>query len=161
MLSTGEVLGWDRDFYTAYAKAQLAAGMELPSSGGVLFTIGDSEQRAKFESLALETISLGYQVYAGVHSAETWSNDTKSQMKGVVTLAEATTLIKSGAIQLLISVDGDQDAMTLRRAGLEVGLPYFTRLSNARAAVGALKVISRQESLSVNALQREAVDERA
>lgn len=161
MLSTGEVMGWDRDFYTAYAKAQLAAGMELPSSGALLFTIGDPKQRAEFEPLALEAIALGYQVYVGVDSAEQWSEESKSLLSGLVSLAEATKLIKSDAIQLLISVEGDRDAMMLRRAGLEVGLPYFTRLSNTRAMIGALGVISRQDAPSVNLLQREPDHERA
>ena len=39
MRSTGEVMGWDRDFGRAFLKAQIGAGMKLPRKGCVFFSI--------------------------------------------------------------------------------------------------------------------------
>ena len=44
MKSTGEVMGIDRDFTTAFAKAQLGAGTVLPSSGAVFVSVKDSDK---------------------------------------------------------------------------------------------------------------------
>jgi carbamoyl-phosphate synthase large subunit len=41
MRSTGEVMGIDKDFASAYAKASIAAGMKLPTSGKVFITMSD------------------------------------------------------------------------------------------------------------------------
>ena len=44
MRSTGEVMGIDRDFTVAYAKAQIAAGQRLPTSGKVFISVRDSDK---------------------------------------------------------------------------------------------------------------------
>lgn len=41
MKSTGEVMGIDKDFSSAYAKASIAAGLKLPTSGNVFITMID------------------------------------------------------------------------------------------------------------------------
>ena len=46
MRSTGEVMGIARDFPTAFAKAQAAAGVPLPSSGTVFITVTDADKTA-------------------------------------------------------------------------------------------------------------------
>ncbi len=45
MRSTGEVMGIGEDFGTAFYKAQLAAGLRLPSSGSILFSVNDLDKR--------------------------------------------------------------------------------------------------------------------
>ena len=54
MRSTGEVMGWDRNFARAFLKAQLGAGMTLPTFGKVFFSIKDSDKTP----LLLETAKL-------------------------------------------------------------------------------------------------------
>src|SRR6202035_1295204 len=46
MRSTGEVMGIARDFPTAFAKAQAAAGAKLPSAGTVFITVADRDKAA-------------------------------------------------------------------------------------------------------------------
>src|SRR5205085_2556452 len=46
MRSTGEVMGIARDFPTAFANAQAAAGAKLPSSGAVFITVADGDKPA-------------------------------------------------------------------------------------------------------------------
>lgn len=42
MRSTGEVMGIDKDFSAAFAKAALAAGQKLPRKGNVFITMTDT-----------------------------------------------------------------------------------------------------------------------
>jgi len=44
MKSTGESMGIDQDFATAYLKAQLGAGIRLPQSGNVLLSVPDADK---------------------------------------------------------------------------------------------------------------------
>ncbi len=46
MRSTGEVMGIDTDFSKAYAKAALAAGQKLPTSGTVFISVADKQKEA-------------------------------------------------------------------------------------------------------------------
>ena len=54
MRSTGEVMGWDRNFPRAFLKAQLGAGTVLPSSGQVFISIKDSDKTAEMAAAAAE-----------------------------------------------------------------------------------------------------------
>src|SRR5205823_1413420 len=49
MRSTGEVMGIDRDFPLAFAKAQLGAGMRLPSGGTVFISVKDTDKPAALD----------------------------------------------------------------------------------------------------------------
>uniref|UniRef100_UPI002B26D475 carbamoyl-phosphate synthase large subunit n=1 Tax=Leisingera sp. TaxID=1879318 RepID=UPI002B26D475 len=44
MRSTGEVMGWDRSFARAFLKAQMGAGMVLPSQGRAFISIKDADK---------------------------------------------------------------------------------------------------------------------
>ena len=44
MRSTGEVMGWDRSFARAFLKAQLGAGMILPTAGKAFISIKDEDK---------------------------------------------------------------------------------------------------------------------
>src|SRR5438132_12640611 len=46
MRSTGEVLGIDRNFPTAFAKSQIAAGSQLPISGDVFISVRNADKEA-------------------------------------------------------------------------------------------------------------------
>ena len=45
MRSTGEVMGISTSYGQAFAKAQLAAGQKLPSSGTVFISVNDRDKR--------------------------------------------------------------------------------------------------------------------
>ena len=161
MLSTGEVMGWDQTFELAYAKAQIAAGMHLPASGGILFTVGEESQRVDFAPLAEQAAALGYQVYATQETQQAWDalaeGDSGQSFSTSCSEADAVQMLQDGMIQLLVSVDtrqgSTQESTQVRRAGLAAGVPYFTRLTNTRALLGALEALSAQVQPSVHALQ--------
>jgi len=46
MRSTGEVMGIDKTYAKAYAKAAIAAGQKLPTSGNVFLTVMDKDKDA-------------------------------------------------------------------------------------------------------------------
>ncbi len=63
MRSTGEVMGIARDFPTAFAKAQAAAGSKLPSSGTVFLTVADGDKPAA-TGIATTLHDLGFEIIA-------------------------------------------------------------------------------------------------
>ena len=69
MKSTGEVMGIGRTFAEAYAKAQLASGVFLPSQGTALISVRDTDKPAAAE-LAGILVSRGFEVVATGGTAE-------------------------------------------------------------------------------------------
>src|SRR6202011_460197 len=63
MRSTGEVMGIARDFPTAFAKAQAAAGSTLPQAGTVFITVTDSDKAAG-AGIAVQLADLGFHIVA-------------------------------------------------------------------------------------------------
>ncbi|HID16784.1 TPA: carbamoyl-phosphate synthase large subunit, partial [Candidatus Bathyarchaeota archaeon] len=69
MKSTGEVMGIDYDFSLAYYKAELGAGMRLPTNGSVLISVKEKD-KAKIVDVARELASMGFKIYATKGTAE-------------------------------------------------------------------------------------------
>ena len=63
MKSTGEVMGVARDFPTAFAKAQAAAGVALPLEGSVFITVTDNDKAAATQ-IASRFHDLGFEIIA-------------------------------------------------------------------------------------------------
>ncbi|MBL7996122.1 carbamoyl-phosphate synthase large subunit, partial [bacterium] len=63
MRSTGEVMGIADNFPKALAKAHIAAGMQMPTSGGVFITVNDQDKN-KISPIAKELTELGFTIYA-------------------------------------------------------------------------------------------------
>ena len=63
MRSTGEVMGVARDFPTAFAKAQAAAGLLLPQGGTVFLTVTDTDKAAA-AGIATQLHDLGFKIVA-------------------------------------------------------------------------------------------------
>ena len=69
MRSTGEVMGLARDFPTAFAKAQAAAGASLPSVGTVFITVTDTDKAAG-AGIAAQLHDLGFAIVATSGTAQ-------------------------------------------------------------------------------------------
>ena len=158
MLSTGEVMGWDTSFELAFAKAQIATGTPLPREGNLLFVIGDASAREETFGLSLHLSRLGYQIHTTSETDLVWRS-----LAGELTYRswdqdDLVEAIRSGTFALLISIDQPRSnaplATAIRRAALAAEVPYFTRLTNSRALVGALRALATQEHPSVRPLQR-------
>jgi len=145
MKSTGEVMGVDREYGAALAKALIASGLEFPARGGVLLSIAD---RDKAESLDLvrALVERGHWLYATPGTAAMLDSldmpvrEVAKQLKGHPNVLDA---IEDGWVSAVINtVTGDrvalQDGFMIRRMSAERRIPCFTSLDTARAAVESM-----------------------
>ena len=158
MRSTGEVMGIDTDFARAFAKSQLAAGVQLPRSGRVFISVKDGN-KASMVAPARKLIELGYEIVATrgtaefLRSAGIACNETKKVLDGSPHIVDS---IKNGEIALVFNTtEGAQaiaDSFSLRRAALTEHVPYYTTVAGALAAVQAMETLLAG-SLEVTPLQ--------
>jgi len=162
MKSTGEVMGVDREYGPALAKALIASGLEFPRGGGVLLSIAD---RDKADSLPLvrALAERGHWLYATpgtaamIDSLDMPVREVAKQLKGHPNVLDA---IEDGWVSAVVNtVTGDrvalQDGFMIRRTSAERRIPCFTSLDTARAAVesmsggdGAYNVMRMDEYLA-------------
>ena len=158
MKSTGEVMGIDRDFGSAFAKAQIGAGMHLPVSGRAFVSVRDDDKPAAV-AIARSLDELGFELVAT-------SGTRRALAKAGITAAHVNRVqqgrphivdaIKDGTIQLVVNTtEGAQERLAsyrLRRAALEHQVPYFTTLSGSRAMIRGVEAL-KGGSLDVAPLQ--------
>jgi carbamoyl-phosphate synthase large subunit len=158
MKSTGEVMGLDSSFELAFAKSQLAAGVELPESGLVFVSVKDSDKDAAAESVKA-LIEMEFQVICTTGTAE-FLNAKGLEVQKINKVFEGRPHIvdamKDGKIDLVFNTtEGKhsiQDSYSLRRTALMEGIPYFTTMAGTRAAIEALRSL-KTGSLEVAPLQ--------
>ncbi|MBF2097100.1 MAG: carbamoyl-phosphate synthase large subunit [Gloeomargaritaceae cyanobacterium C42_A2020_066] len=158
MRSTGEVMGIDQDFGRAFAKAQLAAGQQLPRQGTVFISVNQRDKEAVVP-IAQSLLDLGFTLVA-------------TQGTRVALLAEGLPVekiwklhegrphvldwIKNGQIQLIINTPSGEEAQTdaqlIRRTALAYKIPLVTTLAGARATLSAIQALQSQE-LGAQAIQ--------
>ena len=147
MKSTGEVMGIDRVFGRAYAKAQRAAGMELPDAGTLLVSVRD-EDKARIVEPIRALADLGFRILA-THGTGTFLRERGIRVEGVDKVAEGSDntaeRLRRREVDLVIATTrtGDpkaiRDSVAMRRAALEHGVPYFTTVAGARAVAEAVR----------------------
>lgn len=153
MKSTGEVMGIDREFGRAYAKAQRGAGMDLPTRGTVLVSLRDEDKASGAGALRV----LQEEGFALVATAGTaaYMRERGLDVQPIHKVREGAphteSLISSGEVSLVIATTrmGDasavRDSASMRRAALEAGIPYFTTVAGARAAASAIRALRAGE----------------
>ncbi|MBK7860753.1 MAG: carbamoyl-phosphate synthase large subunit [Archangiaceae bacterium] len=149
MKSTGEVMGLAADFPSAFAKAQLAAGVKLPKSGKVFLSVKDDDKPATVD-IARRLKALGFTLVA--------TSGTHQYLKGKGIESELVMKVTEGRpsivdkivdkqIQLVVnSTFGQQeiaDSFSIRREALMHGIPYYTTVQSGRMAVEALEALAR------------------
>ncbi|MGP1275966.1 MAG: carbamoyl-phosphate synthase large subunit [Caulobacterales bacterium] len=158
MRSTGEVMGIDRRFEAAFAKAQLGAGVRLPRSGAVFVSLKESDKPQMIESCRQLT-ALGFSLLATGGTAKTLEDAgvTVTRINKVFEgRPHIVDAIKNGEVQLIFNTtEGRQsqiDSYSIRRTALELKIPCYTTASASRAAVKAIAAIDAGE-LEPRALQ--------
>eukprot|EP01026_Neomeris_dumetosa_P044291 TRINITY_DN37278_c0_g1_i10.p2 TRINITY_DN37278_c0_g1~~TRINITY_DN37278_c0_g1_i10.p2 ORF type:complete len:305 (+),score=51.38 TRINITY_DN37278_c0_g1_i10:658-1572(+) len=161
MRSTGEVMGIDKEFSKAYAKAQIAAGQNLPRNGGVFISVKD-EHKDGVGELAKDLQELGYKIYSTMGTRQV-VEDAGVPCELVYKIIQgkrpnAVDFISNGDIKLIfITSSGDEpdvrDGKDLRRKALNNGIPLVTTIAGAKAYVHALKVCNQDKNLVQTALQ--------
>jgi carbamoyl-phosphate synthase large subunit len=145
MKSTGESMGIDQDFATAYLKAQLGAGVRPPLSGNVLLSVRDADKRGVVD-VARHLSDLGFRLLATRGTAE-FLRRAGVAVRTVAKREEGSPnvadLIDRGEIQLLIDTsllaDEVPGGRLLRTRAVQRRVPYCSRLSIARALVNAIE----------------------
>ncbi|MEN0067461.1 MAG: carbamoyl-phosphate synthase large subunit [Myxococcota bacterium] len=158
MRSTGEVMGVGWSFGEAYAKALIAAGMSLPTEGGVFLSIRDAEKPESI-NIAGALRHLGFKLYATGGTAK-FLEERGIECERVFKVHEgrpdAVDHIKNGQIHLIINTPlgkkAQYDEMAMRLAGLQHGIPCITNLAAGKAAVSAIRSL-RAGELQVIKLQ--------
>ncbi|RMG15875.1 MAG: carbamoyl-phosphate synthase large subunit [Planctomycetota bacterium] len=160
MRSTGEVMGMDRAFGAAFAKAQAGAGEDLATGGAVFVTVRDQDKQQVIY-IAKKLASLGFEIVA------TRGTYTVLERHGVEPLRlvpkihvgrpNPLDLIRNGEIALVVNTPSQQPIarrheQEIRALSVARGIPCFTTIPAAAAAVSAIERL-RAGPLGVEALQ--------
>ena len=159
MKSTGEVMGLDADFGRAFAKSQLGSGTNLPLEGCVFVSVRDHDKAVAGRAVPPARRD---GLCAGRHRRDERGAARRRGCRStrVNKVREGRPHIVdhmlSGGVQLVFNTtEGSQaiaDSFSLRRTALTNGIPYYTTVAGARAAVQAIAAL-RAGSLEVAPLQ--------
>ncbi|WP_460773865.1 carbamoyl-phosphate synthase large subunit [Microbacterium sp. GXF7504] len=166
MRSTGEVMGIDRDFPTAFAKSQAAAYGGLPTSGTVFLSVADTDKRAVILP-AHRLAELGFRLVATSGTAEILARNgirvdvvekySATQESGDRNIVD---LINAGEIDIVVNTPSGgsarADGYEIRAAAVAGDKALFTTMAVLGAAVSALPVL--REGFAVRSLQEYAAD---
>jgi carbamoyl-phosphate synthase large subunit len=149
MRSTGEVMGIAPDFPTAFAKAQAAAGVPLPSEGTAFITVTDSDKSGAF-AIAQTLHDVGFRIVATRGTAEAIAR-MGVPVEPLNKIGEGSPhvldWIERGDVHLVVNTPTGSGARTdgweIRRAAVAHGIPCLTTLA---AGVSAARAISRAQA---------------
>ncbi len=158
MRSTGEVMGVAETFGEAFAKAQIAAGQNLPVKGTVFLSVNDHD-KSSLVPLARQFVEMGFHLVATHGTADVLS-DAGMQVERVHKVQEGrpnvVDLIKGDRIQLIINTPRGQDTFfdekAIRRAAVLARIPTITTVAAALAAAGGIAAL-QSGSVNVYSLQ--------
>ncbi|MCX5615097.1 carbamoyl-phosphate synthase large subunit [Bombella saccharophila] len=152
MRSTGEVMGLDANFEMAFAKAQLAAGVNLPREGAVFLSVRESD-KAHVQPLARKLVEMGFTILATRGTADRLKEagipvtQVNKVLEGRPHCVDA---IHSNEVQMVINTaQGGQsvrDSFDIRRSALTMNIPHYTTIAGARAATYAISVLKQKEA---------------
>ena len=159
MRSTGEVMGWDRDFPRAFLKAQMGAGTMLPSSGCAFLSIKDDDKTGDMLKAAEILLAQGFTLVA-TRGTAAWLNEHGHACDVVNKVYEGrpdvTDMMKDGQIHLVMNTtEGAQaveDSKSIRSIALYDKIPYYTTAAGSYAAALAIKAQAEDE-IGVKSLQ--------
>jgi carbamoyl-phosphate synthase large subunit len=156
MRSTGEVMGIARDFPTAFAKAQAAAGARLPKSGTVFLTVTDRDKSAA-TGIATQLHDLGFELLATRGTAKALARmgiparTINKLSEGSPHVVEA---ISRGEVDLVINTPvgtgARSDGYEIRAAAVAHRIPCVTTMSGAIAATRAIAAAAHGEPAVVS-----------
>jgi carbamoyl-phosphate synthase large subunit len=169
MRSTGEVMGIDRDFPTAFAKSQAAAYGGMPTEGTVFLSVADDDKRAVILP-AHRLQELGFRLTATEGTAEILArNGIRVDIVNKYSATQQTgernvvDLINAGEIDIVVNTPSGgiarADGYEIRAAAVAADKALFTTMAVLGAAVSALPVL--REGFSVRSLQEYAADRAA
>jgi len=167
MRSTGEVMGIDVDFPTAFAKSQAGAGSSLPTSGTVFVSVADRDKPQLL--LPVRRLSqLGFRILATSGTSDMLARHG-IKAESVVKHSQATEgvrsivdMITAGEVDVVVNTpssgaDARIDGYEIRAATTAADKPIFTTAAQLSAAIGSFEVV-REGRFKVKPLQEHAQD---
>ena len=163
MKSTGEVMGIDRDFGTAFAKSQTAAYGSLPARGTVFVSVANRDKRSLVFPVK-RLADLGFRVLATEGTAEMLRRNgipcdevRKHFETGADGRRSAVDVIRAGEVSMVINTpygnSGPRiDGYEIRSAAVSVNIPCVTTVQGASAAVQGIEAGIRGD-IGVRSLQ--------
>ncbi|MFP5316487.1 MAG: carbamoyl-phosphate synthase large subunit, partial [Actinomycetes bacterium] len=166
MRSTGEVMGIDKHFDTAFAKSQAAANNALPTQGKVFVSVANRDKRSvimgvkRLSDLGFEIVSTGGTADVlrrnGIQATPVRKVAEGSSAEGEGTIAD---LVVAGEIDMVFNTpsggEARSDGYQLRAAATSIGIPCITTVAEFNAAVQAIEAL-RTYQWSVTSLQDHA-----
>jgi carbamoyl-phosphate synthase large subunit len=179
MRSTGEVMGFDRDFPHAFAKSQLAAyDGGLPTGGNVFLSVNDTDKR-QLPLMASKLQELGFKLWATKGTASVLSRyGIESQVVEKITTRvdssvtpigadqseqeqgkNVVQLIEEGVIDMVLNTPNSRgsrsDGYSIRAAAIAADLPQFTTITEFSAVLMAIEVV-RNDDYQIMSIQEHA-----
>jgi carbamoyl-phosphate synthase large subunit len=160
MRSTGEVMASARDFPTAFAKAERAAGRPLPTRGTAFLSVRDADKPSLIP-VAAALAGLGFSLVSTGGTAQALRAaglDVDEIEKG----KPVVDLIRKGRCDLVVNTpeggNARSDGYAIRETALAARIPCITTSSGAAAAVHAIAAARHEEALSLQErIEAEAV----
>jgi carbamoyl-phosphate synthase large subunit len=160
MKSTGEVMGFDKDFGMAFAKSQIAASNSLPTKGLAFISLKNSHKKEGV-GLARQLLKLNFTL-CGTGGTADYINRHGMKCKKINKVSGGSPhivdILNSKKIALVINTGGGNseqklnDAMALRRATLVNKVPYCTNMSTAYVCLEGIKSL-KTKKMTVTSLQ--------
>ncbi len=167
MKSTGEVMGFDADFGTAFAKAQTAAFGSLPTSGKVFVSMADRDKRSMIFPIKV-LADRGFEILATQGTAEVLRRNgvaatvLRKHFEGPGPQGEPTTvqMIQAGEVALVVNTPHGSsgggsariDGYEIRTAAVMANIPCITTVQGLGAAVQGIEAM-RAGDIGVRSLQ--------
>ena len=145
MKSTGEVMGLGDSFDEAFAKASLAIGERLPSSGTVFMSVRDVDKAGAIQ-VARDLIDVGFKLVATTGTAKALRAEG-IEVERVNKVGEGrphiVDAIKNGQVQLIINTTEGRKAVSdsaqIRQSALQTKVAYTTTLAGGEAFCRAIR----------------------
>jgi carbamoyl-phosphate synthase large subunit len=158
MKSTGEVMGIDDTFATAFAKSQIGAGTLLPDGGVAFVSVKDSDKPVILQAVN-KLVELGFTIVA-TGGTQKFLADAGVPVERVNKVAEGRPhivdkIIDGGVALIFNTTEGWQslkDSQSIRQAALKGKVPYFTTAAASHATALAIEAL-RGAKLEVKSLQ--------
>jgi len=160
MKSTGEVMGFDKDFGMAFAKSQIAASNSLPTKGLAFISLKNSHKKEGI-GLARQLLKLNFTL-CGTGGTADFINKYGMKCKKINKVSGGSPhivdVLNSKKIALVINTGGGNseqkinDAIALRRATLVNKVPYCTNMSTAYVCLEGIRSL-KTKKITVTSLQ--------
>ncbi len=148
MKSTGESMGIDREFASAFAKGFIASGSSLPKTGTVFLSVKDRDKEIAAE-IATQLLKLGFSIICTRGTGEFLKG--RGLEVGIVNKVREgrphiVDLMKDGKVHLVFNTtEGARsiaDSASIRKTALFGKIPYSTTIRGARAMTQAIAALA-------------------